>query len=83
MASTAPKNIIFRGGLWGVPPLKKGFQGWLVPWQPLEIDFQGWSLYPPLENLNFSYGRQLRVARPPLQMPFYPPLKTFSAVVSA
>ena len=47
----------------------------------LEIDFQERVLYPPPKNFISSCGRQVQLARPSLQMAFYPPLNTFSVVV--
>ena len=93
---SGPCKRFSRGGWWHQPPLEKSFlgvahgvgcprkrlsRGGWCHGPPLEIDFQGRPFYLSLKNLISNCARQGRVARPPLKMPIYLPLETFSAVM--
>jgi len=53
MASAASGKIIFMGSSRGGPPLKKDFQGRLVPWPAPGNWFSGAGLVPAFVKLNF------------------------------
>ena len=80
---TRPWKSIYRGGSGDHPPLQNDFQGQATPpppHPPLQNHFQGRLTCPPLQIAIFSCEKQGLLRRPPLKIPFRPPLQTLSAV---